>query len=1147
MGIALITNNILSDSGTAIAGLVPTSRTISTTAPLTGGGDLSANRTIAIPAATTTVDGYLTSADWTIFNGKQAAGNYITSLTGEATAAGPGAAAVTLNNASVTGKVLTGVNITGGTVLATDTMLTAFGKLQNQINGLIGSTIYQGVWNASTNTPTLTSSVGTNGFYYIVNVAGNTNLDGITDWKIGDWAIFNGGVWQKVDNTESVTSVNGFTGAVSLTTDNIAEGTTNLYFSNARARAAISLTVTGASGASTYNNTTGVLNVPTYTLAGLGGQPLATNLTSLAGLTFASTAFVKMTAAGTFALDTNTYLTTGAAASTYLPLAGGTLTGNLDGTSASFSKSVNGTLGAVASMTMGIGTSNDTVTKHSGFGFGLNTGTYYPAYIAFVNASTTGSTKGEFRFAVRDVTTDTAPTVALTIATSGAATFASSVTATSIIKSGGTASQFLMADGSVSTGPAGGITGSLTTNYVTKATGTNTIGNSLIFDNGTNVGIGTVTPNSRLHISGTGAELGIQIAKNGSDTVGAGPYIALQNLVNSRQYIMQLGASNDLILNYWGGSSYTERFRIFSTGEATFSSSLGINGVTPVAELQVGKSSDVTFAMSNSSSVITGNRGSIAWYNSSVSTVANIRAVAITDNVGTQLEFYTRPAAGSLTQVLTLASTGAATFSSSVTTGGDVSLPDGNSLRIGGQLIANRTGNEIRFGSGTAADYLVFYSGASLNFTLNTLGNAIFNGSIRSNAGIFQVFAAGVFRGGLYNYASTIGSGTDYSPSLNSETNLYFTTGGSGTQKMTILSGGNVGIGTTTPQMPLSVQANTGNGAIRLIGTSSGGTSNAGIYWYDSNDTTFNGYMGNFSASFDIYNQRSTPMAFYTAGTERMQITSGGTIIARNGGQFRIERGGNYRVNSNADGLIGYLIRSGSWKGTSEDNLSLATDGPYGISFFTNGSTSERLLITSGGNVLIGTTNNQGQRLQVVGDLKISGTSELTAAGSTSVFLVNNTISGGSSSGTVGLYFGDTGSGINLLTREKVSVNTANTVIYSEYGYNIAVKAVSFFNANSTFFGSVTATSFFESSDATIKTLITDNYQAKGIESVVAKLYIKNGKEELGYFAQDVEGILPSAVGKGDEGLLTLSYREVHTAKIARLEKELEELKAKLN
>lgn len=41
--------------------VVPTTLTISTTAPLTGGGDLSANRTFAIPAATASVNGYMTS------------------------------------------------------------------------------------------------------------------------------------------------------------------------------------------------------------------------------------------------------------------------------------------------------------------------------------------------------------------------------------------------------------------------------------------------------------------------------------------------------------------------------------------------------------------------------------------------------------------------------------------------------------------------------------------------------------------------------------------------------------------------------------------------------------------------------------------------------------------------------------------------------------------------------------------------------------------------------------------------------------------------------------------------------------------------------------------------------------------------------
>ena len=79
-----------------------------------------------------------------------------------------------------------------------------------------GALNYQGVWNASTNTPTLSSGVGTKGYFYVVDVAGSTNLDGITSWNIGDWAVFNGTVWQKIDNTDAVASVNGYTGIVVL-------------------------------------------------------------------------------------------------------------------------------------------------------------------------------------------------------------------------------------------------------------------------------------------------------------------------------------------------------------------------------------------------------------------------------------------------------------------------------------------------------------------------------------------------------------------------------------------------------------------------------------------------------------------------------------------------------------------------------------------------------------------------------------------------------------------------------------------------------------------------------------------------------------------------------------------------------------------
>jgi hypothetical protein len=243
---------------------------------LSASSPLSYNNTtgaFSIQVANASQNGYLSSSDWSTFNGKQAAlsgtgfvkisgttisydnSTYLTTISGIAAGGELSGtyASPSLVNSAVTGKVLTGVNITGGTIQATDSILTAFGKVQNQINGLIGGSIYKGTWNASTNTPSLASGVGTTGWYYIVNVAGSTNLDGITDWNVGDWAIFDGTAWQQVDNTDAVVSVNGFTGAVSLTTSNISEGT-NLYYTDARARASNSAG-TGIS----YNSTTGVI------------------------------------------------------------------------------------------------------------------------------------------------------------------------------------------------------------------------------------------------------------------------------------------------------------------------------------------------------------------------------------------------------------------------------------------------------------------------------------------------------------------------------------------------------------------------------------------------------------------------------------------------------------------------------------------------------------------------------------------------------------------------------------------------------------------------------------------------------------------------------------------------------------------------
>lgn len=131
---------------------------------------------------------------------------------------------VTNTNISIASSAITDKGLAGGVASLDGGGTVPTSQLPAAV---LGGVSYQGVWNASTNTPTLTSSTGTKGYYYVVDVAGSTNLNGITDWKVGDWAIFNGSVWQKIDNTDAVTSVNGYTGTVVLSYSDVGAPSTS--------------------------------------------------------------------------------------------------------------------------------------------------------------------------------------------------------------------------------------------------------------------------------------------------------------------------------------------------------------------------------------------------------------------------------------------------------------------------------------------------------------------------------------------------------------------------------------------------------------------------------------------------------------------------------------------------------------------------------------------------------------------------------------------------------------------------------------------------------------------------------------------------------------------------------------------------------
>lgn len=99
---------------------------------------------------------------------------------------------------------------------------------------------YLGTWAASTNTPTLANGTGNAGDVYIASDAGTVNFGaGAISFIAGDWVVYSGSQWQKSVNSNSVVSVNTKTGIVTLDSDDIGEGVVNLYFSDARAQAAI--------------------------------------------------------------------------------------------------------------------------------------------------------------------------------------------------------------------------------------------------------------------------------------------------------------------------------------------------------------------------------------------------------------------------------------------------------------------------------------------------------------------------------------------------------------------------------------------------------------------------------------------------------------------------------------------------------------------------------------------------------------------------------------------------------------------------------------------------------------------------------------------------------------------------------------------
>ena len=775
--------------------------------------------------------------------------------------------------------------------------------------------------------------------------------------------------------TTGLTALNGLTAQV----QNFAVGTTGTDFNIASATAThtfnlptASATNRGALSSADWSTFNAKQNALTLTTTGSSGAA------TLIGAT----------------LNIPNY---GSALSGYLPLTGGTLTGPLNGTSANFSSSVKA--------------SNYSFNAFSGGGewqFGSDT--------------TTGS--GLYLY-------QTTYGYSFTLSSGGNGIFAGSVTANSFIKSGGTSSQFLKADGSVDS-----------TSYVPSSRTITINGTSQDLSANRTFNVGTVTSvtaSSPLASSGgTTPNITIQQASGSqSGFLSSTDWTTF----NSKQNALTNPVTGTGTTNYlpkFTGSTTIGNSQIFDDGTR-----VSINYTSfPAANyrFQVRQGTNRIFGIADQDGEL-----SIESYNDAV-------------NAGVPLRIYSTK-----TQILN----------------GNVLI--GTSSDNGARLQVEHNGN---------SPLLISTSSTTLFTTYRS--NSVVVGYIGNGDGI-------VTGGGATNFG------------IRAENDLIFTSGGNN-RRMTMTSSGNVGIGTASPSdfidasLGLAIISTSGRTGLSLGSTQ--GTANevlGRLSFTNTNSTNIGSKRLAYISGIRGTTDNSAYLEFGTAdnalGTQRMVISQTGNV--------------GIGTASFPASTYKFIVRQGTNK-----NIAFADqDGELSIEAYNDaGNAGVPLRIYSSktqllnGNVLIGTTTDVGYKLNVSGAIRSTGYTFLANSGGGEWQIGSDSLTGN------GLYLYQTA-----------------------FGYSLRLSG----NGNAIFLGSVTATSFFESSDSTLKTLIQDNYQAKGIDSVVAKLYIKNGKEEIGYFAQDLQGVLPSAVSKGSDGLLNLSYREVHTAKIAYLEEKIKQLEKK--
>ena len=672
-----------------------------------------------------------------------------------------------------------------------------------------------------------------------------------------------------------VSSVNTLVGAVVLDTDDIQElaSPTNKWYTDTRSRAALS-----ASSPLVYNSGTGAFSIPAATTS-VNGYLTSTDWTTFNAkqAALSGTGFVKISGT-TISYDNSTYLTTASAASTYLALAGGTMTGAIVGTTATFANSGSGiALGVTQSGASGDGIrithslSRAFTIQSSGSGFGI-----------LIN-NDTASTSAPFTIQKQG-----SAVVAFTDA--GAGSFASSLTATSFIKSSGTSSQFLKADGSVDSSTYL-TTGTAATTYVpySGATGAVNLGihsigaqfgafNEIVSNNNNFGDVGSAS-NAFKNLYGYSF---IKIGGTSSQ------FLKADGSVDSSTYLTTASASSTYLTIATASSTYLPLAGGTLTGalngtSALFSSALRANNPSEGATgegLIAGQSFKIDGTGTSQRAVMymVSNVLSDTYASGLTAQFGNFagdKGFAFNLNTSGGYELYVKNTTWN--KALTIANTGAATFSNNVGIGGP-SL--GDVLHI------------MRNGTTSYAAMRVTNTSSTADVYFGNGGSAVANTDLRNNAYVMNAAAS----------------------------SLVF--GTSDAVRMTITSGGNVGIGMTAPNN----YSLSGATVLQTTGSSYGiiqSTAGSVTAWLIAD--TVAAAVGT-SSNHDF--------KFTTNNTERMRITSGGITRALH---FQVGAAGiaagNYNEFGNDDN-VGYVdtvraVNSGDFHfrfdGTSRASINRTT------------------------------------------------------------------------------------------------------------------------------------------------------------------------------------------------------------------------------